>query len=78
MIKISRLSIVVAHTSGFHLLGFSHLLSDQKKKKKEERERANKNSVVKGLLKSIRKASSQSLLRLLLIMGKTGDRYQPL
>lgn len=55
MIKISRLLIVLAHTSGFHLLGFSHLLNDRKEKKK--RERANKNSVVKGLLKSTRKAS---------------------
>lgn len=48
---------------------FSHLLNDQGEKK-----RANKNSVVKGLLKSPRKASSE-LFHLFLITGKNGDRY---
>lgn len=59
-----------ARASGFNLQGFSHLLNDKKKKKK----RANKNSVVKGLLKSTRKASSELLLHLFLIMGTNGDK----
>lgn len=58
-----------ARASGFNLQGFSHLLNDKKKKK-----RANKNSVVKGLLKSTRKASSELLLHLFLIMGTNGDK----
>ena len=33
-----RLLIALAHTSGFHLLGFSHLLNDRKEKKKKGRE----------------------------------------
>lgn len=68
MIKISWFLIVYVNIFGFNLQGFFYLLNDKKK-------RVNKNFVVKGFLKSIKKVSLELLLYLLLIMGKNGDRY---